>query len=187
MPSAPEPSPGPGQNDLRWFAEEVHPHDACLRSYLRSSLPPSADVDDVVQESYIRIWKARAREPITSAKAFLFRIARNLALDRLRRQRSAPMLGMDNLDALPAPDDATSAVDSISRQEKEQLLAEALATLPPRGRELIILCKLDRLSHREAAEKLGISERTVGEHLLRSTRRLGAELRRRGLHGLYEP
>jgi DNA-directed RNA polymerase specialized sigma24 family protein len=72
----------------RWFTEEVHPHDASLKAYLRGSFPSVRDVDDVVQESYLRIWKARAIHPISSARAFLFRIARHLALDTLRHENN---------------------------------------------------------------------------------------------------
>jgi len=61
----------------RWFEEQVQPQGAQLKSYLRGSFPSIEDVDDIVQESYLRIWKARAAQPIESARAFLFRVARN--------------------------------------------------------------------------------------------------------------
>lgn len=76
----------------KWFAEEVQPHGPSLRAFLRGRFPAVRDVDDVVQESYLRIWKARARHPIDSAKAFLFRIARNLALDTLRHEKNSPSM-----------------------------------------------------------------------------------------------
>ena len=76
-----------GDDRARWFTEQVQPHDANLRGYLRGSFPAMDEVDDVVQESYLRLWKARAVQPIKSGKAFLFRVARNLALDLLRRRR----------------------------------------------------------------------------------------------------
>lgn len=143
-------------------------------------------MDDVVQESYLRIWKARAGEPIRSVKAFLFQIARNIALDRVRRHRTSPLSEVGSRDVSFVMDDGAGVVETVSQHEKEQLLAEALAALPPRAHELIILCKLNGVSRREAAEKLGISERTVDEHLLRGTKRLGEELQKRGLCDLYE-
>ena len=87
-----EPSPapldevrGPEPTAARWFAEEVHPHESHLRSYLRGRIPADRDVDDVVQDSYLRVWRARAARPIHSATAFHFTIARHLALDALQR------------------------------------------------------------------------------------------------------
>lgn len=53
----------------KWFKEEVHLHDGQLKSWLKGTFPSVRDVDDVVQESYLRIWKAKATEPINSAKA----------------------------------------------------------------------------------------------------------------------
>lgn len=178
-------TPG-GQTPGSWFAEEVHAHDASLKSYLRGLFPSERDLDEVVQESYLRIWKAKAAEPIRSVKAFLFQIARNIALDRIRRHRTSPLCEVGNRDVSYVMDDRADVVETVSKIEKECFLADALAALSPRARELIVLCKLNGFSHREAAEKLGISERTVDEHLLRGTKRLGEELRRRGLRNLYK-
>ncbi len=74
----------------------------------------------------------------------------------------------------------------IRAREKERLLAEALAKLPERAHEVVILCKIEGLSHAAAAERLGISKRTVDEHLRRGIKRLGHELRKRGVERLYE-
>ena len=64
----------------RWFAEEVQSCEPRLRGYLWNCFPALRDVDDIVQESFLRIWRVRAAQPIRSARAFLFRIARNHAL-----------------------------------------------------------------------------------------------------------
>lgn len=81
----------------RWFAEEVHAHDASLKAYLRAAYPGMRDVDDVVQESYLRIWKARLAQRIHFTKSYLFQIARNLSLDLVRRNRASP------IDDVPEP------------------------------------------------------------------------------------
>ena len=48
----------------QWFVENVQPHESRLRSYLHSSFPQMGEVDDVVQESFLRVWKANAAHPI---------------------------------------------------------------------------------------------------------------------------
>lgn len=73
--------PKPPAPREQWFKDEVQPHDTSLRAYVRGRFPGLRDVDDVVQESFLRIWQARARQPIQSARAFLFRIARVHALN----------------------------------------------------------------------------------------------------------
>ena len=76
-------------DNTRWFTEEVQPDGPQLRSYLRGSFPTVRVLDDVVQESCLRVWKSRATRPIQSAKAFLFAVARRLALDLVRREGAA--------------------------------------------------------------------------------------------------
>lgn len=178
-------TPVPSAERLRWFAEEVQPHDRQLKAYLRSSFPAFRDVDDLVQESYLRIWKARAIKPIISAKAFLFRVARNIAVDRVRRNQISPIQPVGDLAALRVIDESSDIAAKLALHEKASLLSDALATLPPRAREVIILCKLQGLSHREAASRLGIAGKTVDEHMIRGLKRLSDELRRRGHEDLF--
>ena len=64
-----EPLPGPEQD--RWFTEEVHRHERSVRSYLHHSFPAVREVEDLVQESCLRVWRAKSARPIQSAKAFL--------------------------------------------------------------------------------------------------------------------
>ncbi len=173
------PSPDPKQS--RWFAEEIHPHEAILRGYLRGAFPAVQDIDDVVQESYLRVWKAASVRQIASAKAFLFRVARNVALDLVRRHRSCPVQPVGNLALLPVIEEKSAEAEAPSLEARITLLVEAVEALPPRSREVMILCKFQSLSYREAAAQLGISEKTVGEHLYRGMKRLGEELQRRGV------
>ncbi len=169
--------PAPGLP--RWFAEEVQPHEPHLRAYLRRVFPGVRDVDDIVQESYLRIWRKQAARPLVSARAFLFRIARNFAVDLLRQPRPAA----DGGDAAIAQlaDDARGTPEAVARREFEALLTDALDALAPRQRDVVTLCKLRQLPARDVAARLGISEKTVNEHLYRGLRRLGEELKRRGI------
>lgn len=159
-----------------WFAEEVQSHELQLRAYLRRAFPGVRDVDDVVQESYLRIWRKRTSRPLGSARAFLFRVARNFAIDLLRKS-AAPRI------AAPPEviDDGDGPREDTCHREHEDILVEALERLAPRHRQVLTLCKLQGKSSREVAELLQISEKTVNEHLYRGLQRLGEELRLRGV------
>ena len=172
-------------DQLRWFADEVHPHDAQLKAYLRGSFPAVRDVDDVVQESYLRIWKARAAEPIQSAKAFLFQVARHLALDFVRRERNSPIERTSDLGALHVVDTKPGVVETIGRAEKIRLLADAIDALPSRCREIFILRRLKCIPQKDVAARLGLSERTVEVQVLRGLRKCEDYLRARGVRGLF--
>lgn len=186
MPPHIDQNPLPAPIPARWFAEEVQPHEASLRAYMRGAFPMVRDVDDVVQESFLRIWRARAARPISSARGFLFQIARRLALDTVRRERH-DFVG-DARD-LPAGDvlhsDPGSAAAAVNL-ERVRLLTDAIEALPARCREVFVLRKLQALSQRETATRLGLSERTVEVQVARAMRRCEAYLRHHGLTGLND-
>jgi RNA polymerase sigma-70 factor (ECF subfamily) len=75
-------------------------HDDHLKTYLRTSFPTVRDVDDIVQESYLRIWRRQSVQPVRTAKAFLFTIARRLTIDWLRREKSSVVEVVDDLEAV---------------------------------------------------------------------------------------
>jgi RNA polymerase sigma-70 factor (ECF subfamily) len=176
------PFPGRGTDSTRWFSDEVHPHGAQLRSYLRGSFPAIRDVDDVVQESYIRIWKARAAQPIHSAKAFLFKVARNVALNLLEHERVSPIDVVADLAALPVIEDRQGAAEAACTREEILLLADGIDALPARCREIFILRRLKGVPQKEIAVHLGISEQTVQVQVQRGVKHCEAFLRRRGVN-----
>ena len=168
-------------DSARWFVDEAFSQNSALQSYLRSAYPKLRDVDDVIQESYLRLWKVRATQPIRSAKAFLFTVARRLAIDVHRRNRTSPVDLVGDLATVPVIEERRSIADTAGVQEKVALLVEALAALPPRCREIFMLRKLDGFSQRDVAIRLGLSERTIEEQVARGMKRCEEFLRRRGI------
>ena len=167
--------------NARWFADEVHTHDAQLKAYLRGSFPSIRDVDDIAQESYLRVWRLRATQTIRSAKGFLFQIARHVATDSVRRERASPVKGVTDLAVFTVLDSRPDSAEAACTQEEIALLADAIHALPPRCREVFVLRKLQRVSQREIAERLGISEPTVQVLVYRGMRRCEVFLARRGV------
>ncbi len=175
----------PQSKEARWFSEEVVPHEPSLRAYLRASFPSVRDVDDVVQTSFLRLWRQRAAEPIHSARAFLFTVARRLAIDALRHHRRSPVHAVDDLSRLPVMAEGPSGHAAASRAERVQLLADAIDALPARCREVLILRKLKFLPQREVAARLGISENGVEVQLTRALARCRAHLQKRGVDACF--
>ncbi|MBI5769407.1 MAG: sigma-70 family RNA polymerase sigma factor [Verrucomicrobia bacterium] len=167
----------------RWFADEVQAHDSALKAYLRGSFPDVRDVDDVVQESYLRIWKARMAHPIRSARAFLFQVARHLAIDAVRRNRASPIEALRETAVQSVIEDKPDAAESLAYHEKVSLMGEALAALPDRCREIFILRKLKQVPQKEIAARLGLSERTVESQVTRGMKLCEAWLRKHGVKG----
>jgi RNA polymerase sigma-70 factor (ECF subfamily) len=176
-------------SQARWFNEEVYAHDASLKNYLRHSFPAVRDVDDVAQESYLRVWRRQMVRPITqvtgsvraSVKSFLFQVARRLALDTLRRERASPIESAADALGLAVMDAGADTRDTVCTNQEFEFLLEAIATLPARCREVVVLRKLHGLSPAETAARLGISEETVHVQARRGLQRTQEFLRGRGV------
>jgi RNA polymerase sigma-70 factor (ECF subfamily) len=173
----------PDSKKARWFVEEVQPHEDSLRSYLHHAFPAVRDVDDVVQESYLRIW--RAAHPIQAARAFLFKVARHLAIDLVRRKRISPIEDVTDIGALSVTDNKPNAADAACTSHDTRMLVEAIDALPARCREIVILRKLKGISQKEIAAMLGISEQTVQVQAARGLKRCEEFLRKRGMRETY--
>lgn len=132
--------------------------------------------EDIAQEVFVRIWENREQwEPSGSVRAYLFRIARNLAADEHRRResrrRSAPEVRSLHVRAdLPA--------QAAERAELKQALNTAVDRLPARRREVFILVHYQGLSYREVAAIMDIAVSTVANQLSAALVELRQELRR---------
>jgi len=144
-------------DQARWFAEQVQPHEAALRNWLRVRFPAISDRDDLVQEAFLRVWQARAS--ITSVKAFLFATTRNLAIDALKRRLPEVDLGECGVSSIL--DEYSNTAEAVARAQEFQLLNDALQSLPERCRLVFTLRRIHGLSQKEIASRLQISEKTV--------------------------
>ena len=165
----------------RWFKEEIAPHEAELRAFLRGRFPSLHDIDDLVQETYARIVRARAVGKARLTRAYLFVTARNAALDLLRRGRIVSIEGIAEIDRLAVVEDRPDAAEAASHEQELEILAEAIATLPERCREIFILRRYHDLSHAEIAARLGLAENTVNAQLVTGMLRCREYLRARGV------
>jgi RNA polymerase sigma factor (sigma-70 family) len=151
----------PDPESSRWFAEEILPHEAKLRSWLRARFPSVTDPDDLVQEAYARLMQAHATGPIACPRAFLFVTARNIALNHLRHQRIERPDGAIEIDALSVADERAGIPEALAQAEDFQILIRAIQALPARCRQIVTLRKIYGLSQKEVAVRLGIAEHTV--------------------------
>lgn len=173
-------------DQAQWFKQEVHPYGGQLKAWLHGSYPSARrEVDDIVQESYLRIWKAKASQPIASAKAFLFMVARHLALDVIRKDRNAPLETGSDLASLRVLDTSPNAAQAYSIKETIDHLADAIVALPERYRAVVVLHKLQSLPQKQVAEQLGLSPRTVENYCFRGLKLCEEYLKAKGIHGFF--
>lgn len=165
------------EGDNRLLAIFGEQREALLRFLLRR-VGNASLAEDLTQETGLRALGAGAAASIENPRAYLFRIASNLALDHQRHRRQgveledAEALGRAVPDRAPSPE----AV-ALHRGELARLLA-AVQELPPRCREVFVLAKFDGLSYAEIARRLGISRNTVITHMVAALKRLEREMER---------
>lgn len=136
-----------------------------LKKFLNSFFSSQQDVEDVVQETYLRAYVAEQKKGIEQPKAFLFTTARNIALTKLTKkskqitsyleESSKP----DELEAMP------SVHETVEADEQLGIYCEAVASLNPKCREVFLLRKVHGLSHKEIAQQVSLSISSVEKYL----------------------
>lgn len=134
------------------------------------------EANDVAQETFMRLWKEAARWQPGQARfdTWLHRVAMNLCYDRLRSSRNRVMAaGSDALEDAQEPVDLGPLPDErLSERERDGRIRNALAALPPRQREALVLQYYQELSNVEAAQLMGISTEALESLLSRARRSL---------------
>jgi RNA polymerase sigma factor (sigma-70 family) len=165
---------GMRENRLAALYQEHFP---ALVRYLETLLGDRAAAEDAAQDAGMRFLAAVQAQTLREPRAFLYHIATNLARDQLRRRMTRQRAERELMLA-SAETQGSDAVAS-AREELERV-QRALESMPPRPREVIQLARIEGYSHREIAEKLGITPKTVENHLTRGLAMLARHLSRDG-------
>jgi RNA polymerase sigma factor (sigma-70 family) len=148
-----------------WFAENIQPHDSMLRAWLRRRFPDVGEVDDIVQETYLRALEVHDHGKLFAPKAFLFTTARHLALDEARRARHRQHEPLASSAAPDVIDDTADVPDLVARRQEITFLHHAIASLPAQCRQIFILRRIHGRSQQDIARLLGLSPNTVSAQL----------------------
>jgi RNA polymerase sigma factor (sigma-70 family) len=172
------------------LAALVGVHRAELRAFLRARCGDDGEADDLLQELWLKVASLPAG-PIANGRAYLFRVANNLVLDRLRARQRTMRRDRAWLDrdagaelAVPErPDPTPTADEAMLREEEKAMVRQALAGLPPGARRALELHRLDGWPQGEVARIMGISRSGVEKHLAVAMRHLRRTLADCGYFG----
>lgn len=152
---------------------------ALLRGYISRFFVSSHEIDDVSQETFLRAFKAEKSERIEQPKAFLFKIAKNLMLSELARKSRKITDYIEDLEQGGSISDGVNLEDNVIAQQKLGIYCEAIASLPPKCRKVVLMKKVYGMSHKEIAGRLGITISAVDKHLVKGGKRCRAVLQER--------
>lgn len=141
---------------------------------LQSRVGSSEDARDLVQDAFARLLGTDVERSVVRPEAFLARILRNLLIDRSRRLVTRAV--HVPIEAETEPVVPASQAAELEAADLHARYREAVATLPPRMREVFLLHRVEELAYREIAERLGIGIRTVEWHFAEAMLRLARAL-----------
>lgn len=165
------------------LAALLEQHRRELARFLAARCGDSHQAEDLMQELWIKL-AAATPGPIANGRAYLFRMANNLMLDKLRARRRAMArdhgwlreAAGDDLAPDVRPDPAPSAVDAIIADQERTVLHRAIADLPPGAARALRLHRFEGLGQGDVAREMGISRSGVEKHLATAMRHLRSAL-----------
>ena len=160
----------------RWFKEVILPEEPALLARLRRIVAGSDDAEDVAAETIARAYAAADFHRITSGRAYLFQIARNLLIDTARRDKIVSFDLVADLELLQI-DDGLEA--SLQARDELRHLQAIVETLPIQCRRVFLLRRVYERSVGDIAEEMGLSVSTVEKHLTKAVTRVMQAIRDR--------
>lgn len=141
-------------------------HNAALISFLSARLPSEEEAKEIAQEAYVKLLGLDEPAAINHFRAYLFRVAANLAADRLKQQHRRAELR--NLALVGAPRSSPSPEKTLHAAQKLAVIQEAIHELPAKCRTAFLLRKVHQFTTQETGEKMGLTGRMVRLHVARA-------------------
>ncbi len=160
-------------------------NEAAIARYIARFRPASDDVSDLTQETFLRGFAAEMKGEIREPKAFLFKIAKNLALLDIKKNKRSPTDFIEDSGSseLLVDEGQLTADVMLDGRKKLTLLAKAVANLPPQCRRAFLLRRVDGLKYKQIANRMGISVSADEKHIAVGMVTCHAYLREQG----YDP
>lgn len=145
--------------------------------YLQKITKSNEIAEEIVLDVFLKIWTGRAILPeIDNFEAFLFRVARNKALDFLRKVKKSRLRQLELWDHLQATADTETADQNMLLEETNASIQDAIAKLSPKRKKVFLLSRENGLTYEQIGKKLNLSTHTVRNHLAASLKFIRAHI-----------
>ena len=166
------------------LAEAFVDNKASLTSYISTFFVQQEEIEDTLQQTFLKTMVSDSKTEIQSLKAYLFRVARNIALNKITRQKKIffENIGFidDAMGSKLADVQSQELSDQVYTQKKLEAFTFALASLPPQCRKVFLMQRVAGFTYKEISAQLGISVRTVEKHLEKGLKRCAEYLVKNG-------
>jgi len=159
---------GPSKSRAAWLAEHILPWESLLRAWLARKSRGDLEVDDIIQDTYAILSELESVDNIRNGRNYAFRTAYSLIQNHLRRARIISFRPLTEADIFDAISDTPSPETQASDRDELRLVEAFISQLPAQCREVIVMRRVQGLSHREIAQRLGISENRVEKLVARA-------------------
>jgi RNA polymerase sigma-70 factor (ECF subfamily) len=157
------------------FEEAFDLYYTAVRNFLYYKTSQADLAEDVAQDAFVKLWETRENIDKSSIKAYLFTIANNLAINKLKREQ----LKFKFLNLQSDRRDDKTPQYLMEMQEYDVKLQEALAKIPDGAREVFLMNRIDGMKYREIADMLGLSMKAVEKRMSKALAILRDELNRK--------
>lgn len=158
------------------FHRALADHADSLKAYAARLLGDSTAAEDVAQDAFLALYRHLNQVPTAAFRPWLFRVARNLCLDQLRRRKFKLSLFRDlqkddEQPFTPADIDSVRPDQIAETREANHAIESAIQELPTKFREAFLLCEVEGMSYEDAAAVMGCPVKTVSTRLFRARQR----------------
>ncbi len=161
----------------QWFLNQVLPFEARFVSAARRLLRNPDDAHDLVQEVFTRLFVMEGWAAIANPRAYVLRMLRNLAIERMRRSQIIEFQQLADVEALNLIDEGPDPYRAACAKEQVQRLGAVLESMPPEYRSVLIQRRLEDQPLSAMARRMGMSVSTLEKRLARAMYLLNEGLR----------
>lgn len=157
------------QKDLKNSEESVlsafKRYKSALKYFISSYVVNSQDVDDVCQETFLRTYKSSLKSEVLKPKSFMFRVAKNLIISDFRKASTQLNEYVEDIDLIDSKLELDNLENNVLAQEKLGIMCEAIAGLPNKCRQAVVMRKVYGLATKDIAKRMEISTITVSNYI----------------------
>lgn len=152
----------------RWLATHILPQEAGLRAWLRKARHADFDIDDIIQETYARLVQVDDVSAVLNHRAYLFRTAHSVVVDRLRRKQIVSFAAHTEIEGMAAAIDELTPEDHARGRIELRQLMDVVGELPSKTRRVFMLSRVQGLSIKAVSKETDIPESTVEKHVAKA-------------------